>query len=37
MHVSPRIAAYHGSFLRELIKKETYESGAGKIYGIARV
>jgi hypothetical protein len=36
-HVSPRIAAYSGQFLRDLMKEETYETGDGKIYGKTRV
>ncbi|KAM0920397.1 hypothetical protein ACQ4PT_007545 [Festuca glaucescens] len=35
-YLSPRIAAYSGHYLRELVKGETYETGEGKIYGKAR-
>jgi hypothetical protein len=32
-HVSPRIAAYSGHYLRDLIKGETTETDEGKMYG----
>lgn len=35
-YLSPRIAAYSGHYLRELVKGETYETGEGKIYDKAR-